>query len=384
MTETLNNIKIKQSASLIIFLFVNFIFLIKYLGRATEYNLPISIAVVGFYYALWHFRKRYAKLNINFNAVNYVLLIGFVLISAFILTKIDIHKLNVDRWSIITAFWDNYFNGEYVYYAKSFVGSHPGPMPFYFIIALPFMLLGELGYLSLMGVVVLFFIMKKEKIRPAAITIFLLLVMLGCFYLWEVFSRSNILVNSALVLVVIIYFLRQKSYDSFKMKLIVGILIGLVMSTRNVFVIPFIILFLYALKVKIFSFTQAFVIGAVALLVFAITFVPFVIGFWGDFLVTNPFVIQSSMLIPFSWSLSCILVSAGFFFLCKRNLDVYFYSGLALFLTIIAHLIYQSMAHGFYSALFDSYADVSYFMLGIPFTLYYLFKADESVLHYYL
>ncbi len=376
MIEAQDNVRLKQYVCLFILLFVNFVFLIKYLGRVTEYNLPISIAICSFYFSLWYFRKAYAKLKINFNAINYVLLIGFVTVSAFIFTMIDVNNLKVDRWSIITAFWENYFNGEYVYYAKSFAGWYPGPMPFYFVIALPFMLLGELGYFSLMGVVVLFYVFKWEKIKPAAITVFLLFIMLGCFYLWEVFSRSNILVNAALVLAVIIYFLKQKNFDSFKTRLIVAVLIGLVMSTRNVFVIPFIILFLYALKAKIFSFAQAFSIGAIALFIFAITFVPFVIGFWEDFLVMNPFLIQSSVLIPFSWSFSCILISAGFFLLCRRNLDVFFYSGLALFLTIIAHFAYQSIDHGLYGALFDSYADVGYFMLGMPFTLYYLFKVD--------
>lgn len=378
MIETRDNVKLKQYVCLFILLFVNFVFLLKYLGRVTEYNLPISIAAVAFYYSLWHFRNRYARMKINFNLVNYVLLIGFISVSAFIFTKIDIHNLKVDRWSIITAFWENYFKGDYVYYAKSFAGWYPGPMPFYFVIALPFMLLGELGYFSLLGVLVLFSIMKWQKIKPAMMTVFLLFIMLGCFYLWEVFSRSNILVNAALVLAVIIYFLKQKSFESLTTKLIQGVLIGLVMSTRNVFVIPFVILFLYALKAKVFNFAQALSIGTIALFVFALTFVPFVVGFWDDFMVMNPFLIQSSVLIPFSWSFTCILVSSSFFFLCKKKIDVFFYSGLALFLTIIAHFAYQSIDHGLYGALFDSYADVGYFMLGIPFTLYYLFKAEES------
>jgi len=42
--------------------------------------------------------------------------------SGFIFYKIPVESLNVDRWSVITSFWDNFFKGEYVYFAKSNMG----------------------------------------------------------------------------------------------------------------------------------------------------------------------------------------------------------------------------------------------------------------------
>lgn len=367
--------KWKQSLCLYIFLFVNFIFLIKYLDRVTDYSVLISCVVVVGYFLIWHFRNFLSNIRLNYRLLNYVLLAGFLFMSCYALTKVDIHKLNVDRWSIITAFWDNYNKGEYVYYAKSFVGSHPGPMPFYFVLAYPFLLLGELGYFSLMGIVTLFIFMKSQKIAEQRLTVILLMVMSSCWYLWEVFTRSNIFINSVLVLAVIVYTMQLKKLG--KKKYLIAILIGLVMSTRNVFVIPFIIQFFYLLRKKSISVQELLMIGSISFTTFCLTFVPFVMGYWNDFVSMNPFIIQSSVLIPFSWSAACIVLFSFFFFLCKNDLDVGFYSGLALFLTILAHLLYQSLQHGLNNALFESYADISYFMLGIPFTLYYLTKSDE-------
>ena len=90
------------------------------------------------------------------------------------------------RWSVITSFWDSYFATEYAYFAKSFAGNPPGPMPFYFIMALPFYLIGELGFLSIIGLLLFYWLMWYKKVDSIIRTLILLLILSSFFNLWEV------------------------------------------------------------------------------------------------------------------------------------------------------------------------------------------------------
>ena len=134
----------KQNISLLLFLFVNFIFSVKYLSRVTNYYLIISILIIVIYFFLWKFRGVLDRFLPYLGKANIFILLAFIITSVLVFNKIHVESLKVDRWSVITSFWDNYLNGKYVYFAKSNMGNPPGPMPFYFILALPFYLLGAL------------------------------------------------------------------------------------------------------------------------------------------------------------------------------------------------------------------------------------------------
>lgn len=361
----------KRNISLFIFLFVNFIFSIKYLSRATNYYIIISIFILGFYFCLWKYMSLLNKYFLLLSRINFFILLLFVITSVFIFNKIDVNSLNVDRWSVITSFWDNFFNGEYVYFAKSNVGNPPGPMPFYFILALPFYLIGEIGYFSLSGIIAFYLLMRKTKTELYIQTNSLLLISGSVFYLWEIVCRSNIFLNGTLVLCTLVYFLNLKVLN-LKNSVISGVIIGLVMSTRNVFIIPFIIAFLYSIKTNNVTIKQVALLGLISFSTFLITFMPFVWNNFEEFKVMNPFIVQSTFLIPFEYTLLFIGLAFVAGFLCKIASDVYFYSGLILFLSISIYFAYHIVNFGFAVSFFGSGTDISYFILGIPFTLYYL------------
>jgi len=368
----------KQNISLFLFLFVNFIFSIKYLNRVTNYYLLISVVIVGFCFYLWKYRKILDRFSPHLGKVNIFILLLFILTSFLVFNKIPVESLNVDRWSVITSFWDNYFRGEYVYFAKSNVGNPPGPMPFYFILALPFYLIGELGYFSILGIIAFYILSKRTKIDIQTQTTAMLLVLGSVFYLWEVVCRSNIFLNGTLVLITLVYFLNLKTLNS-KNIAISGILIGLIISTRNVFVIPFIIAFIFLLKNNKINAKHVVVLGFIALITFASTFLPFVWNYFEYFKIMNPFIVQSTFLIPFEYTLLFISLSIIVGFLCKTKNDVYFYSGLILFVSICIYFIYYFIKIGFQKTFFESYADISYFILGTPFSLYYLLTKKQNL-----
>jgi hypothetical protein len=285
-------------------------------------------------------------------------------------------SLNVDRWSVISSFWQNYFNNEYVYYAKSFGNNYPGPMPFYFILALPFYLIGELGLFSFLGIVVFVLFAKKLEKNLSYASISFLLIATSLFYNWEICSRSNLFINGSLILISILYFFEKYKKDS-KSNLIFGIIFGLLISTRNVFVIPYIVTFLFALRTKRIDLRNTFYIGITAVIVFGITFLPFVWNHFEDFKLMNPFVVQTSLM-PTKYNFLFVFIAVILSFLSKKEADIYFYSGITLFLTILFYFGYTIFNYGFNNSFYNSIADISYFILCLPFVIHHLFLNEKS------
>jgi hypothetical protein len=299
---------------------VNILFSIKYFSRITDYY-GILAALVLFIHALLFYKgtilSRFIK---NYTIVNISLLIIFCIFSFIVFEKIPAETLNVDRWSVITSFWDNYFNGEYVYYAQSHNNNNPGPMPFYFVLALPFYFLGEIGYFAVLGIIVFYLIMRYLKVEACIQTLFLLLLMTSPFYLYEVTVRSPLFLNASLIAFSILFFFNIKNYQSFRNQIIIGVLFGLLLSTRNIFAVCYIILFLYCLKTKKIDIISTVKIGLLVVMVFVLTFLPFVIGYSDDFTKMNPFIIQSSFLMPFGLVLVATACSVILFLFCKKKI----------------------------------------------------------------
>ncbi len=262
---------------------------------------------------IWKYRIKLDLFKSKLNFINFSLVLLFFIGAIFIFSKITQESLMVDRWSVISSFWDNYFSDKYVYLATSHRGNYPGPMPFYYILALPFYLLGELGYFSLLGIIAFLILLKFDKISVSKQTIAVVLLCSSTFFLWEVISRSNVFLNGSLVLLSIIYLFKSIEKKVPYFVLWNAIFIGLMLSTRNVFVIPYIITFLYLLKSKEISVKQTFQIGIITLLMFVLTFIPFVYNHLEEFKVMNPFIIQSDYLMPQYLTFICVIVSS---FIC--------------------------------------------------------------------
>lgn len=366
----------KKNFSFLIFLFVNFLFALKYLSRFTSKYIEVSILIILFYSFIRVKKDWVANLFKSLKIKSIYIVSIYIVVVAFVFYLIPKETLNVDRWSVIASFWDNYFNGKYVYFAQSFDGNYPGPMPFYFILALPFYLIGELGIFSVLGIFVFMFLIRN-KIKSNSTSIYCILIGSSLFYVWEVCSRSNIFINGVLILYSIVYFFKnyRKKISS---NVLFGIIFGLLISTRNVFVIPYIITFLFALRTKIIDFKNLSIVAITALLVFGIVFLPFVWHHYDDFLKMNPFIIQSNYLMPFGYTLIFILSACVISFFIKAENEVYFFSGLILFLTILFYFSYVIVNNNFELAFFESKADISYFILCLPFSLYYLFIEEKT------
>lgn len=362
------NIISKKNIAFGIFLFVNFLFVFKYLERYTKWAALIGLLICVFYSFLCKRKDLLKHLN---KGMEFLLILLFITASLIIWKKIPVESLNVDRWSVITSFWDTYFSNQYAYYAKSNVGNPPGPMPFYFLLALPFYLIGELGMLPIIGILLFYGLMLLIKLDKTTRILLLLLVLSSFFNLWEIISRSNVFFNGTLILGSLIYILKQHRF-TLKSLLVSAILIGLLISTRNVFVISYIICFLFLLRTKVINIKQLFILGILSIGVFSLTFVPIIINHMNDFTQINPFIVQSTFLIPFEYTLFFIFLAILSSFLCKSKTDVFFYNAVVLFISILIYLIYHIYNSGFYEAFTNSIVDISYFIFCIPFSLWVL------------
>ena len=117
--------------------------------------------------------------------------------------------------------------------------------------------------------------------------------------------------------------------------------------------------------------------GAVSFAVFCLTFLPFVYGHVDDFLIMNPFIIQSGALLPLKYSLIFIFLAFIAGFNCKKEDQVYFYSGLVLFLCTAAYFAFHIYRVGYEETFMKSVGDVSYFIMCTPFLLYFLIINDR-------
>lgn len=368
---------LKRSSSLVILLLVNFIFAYKYIHRITDFSLQISLSLILVQFLFYKFENRIVLSTKWITVFFYsaiILLLGVVF---FTWLKIPLAGLNIDRYSIITSFIDAMLKGNYPYFAKSIQGNYPGPMPTYFLIALPFYLIGELSILSFIGYgLYLFYISKRIK-DFTHIKFFLFYFLSSIFVYWEIASRSNIFTFSVLILFLMDYFLRVPQNN--KLKIIVfSLLAGLLLSTRSVYIIVYIVFFISGLINKEYKFKHLFFIGLIALFGFILTFLPLLIFFKNDFFVMNPFTIQSSFLVPQIYVLAFIIITILITFSVKNNADKFFISGISLFFSILIYAcysVYKCLSAG---PFYENCVDISYFIFCVPFFTFFLTSSESN------
>ena len=347
-------------------IFINFLFVWKYGSRATEWAAAVAVLVAGAQVA-WVVGASRIQISDKW-ARMIVIAAGLALltVAGVVTWKIPLESLNVDRWSVISSFWEAAGVGEYPYFATSHMGNPPGPMPVYFLLAWPFYLTGSLDLLSAAGYWLLLAWLYRSPGRAKV----LVPIFMSCVFMyWEVAVRSNIVTYAVLVLVALEYF-RGRGEKSWGGNLILlAIVIGLLLSTRSVFALAYVTYFLAALKLKEMPFGRLVAFGSVALVAFLLTFLPLVLLWPESFGEMNPFLVQSSFLLPVWFIPGFFGLAAVSVLLIKRSEDVPLAAGWVLFLCILLYAIYHVSNSGFEEAFFGSKVDLSYFLLSVPFLL---------------
>lgn len=355
-----------RKLALLIIVFINSLFCFKYVERVTEHYSLIAFIYTAFQLVILWLGHKWLRLKVT-RSIIYTLILGVpILISILSFLIITPQDLNVDRWSVIDSFLSELFKGNYPYSARSHTGNPPGPMPIYFAIAVPFYTLSCYSFLSLIGFSILGWF--KRTLITKEHLVYMLVAILSIPMLWEIMSLSNIITYSTLIVMGLFCFERFVVKKNL-MLIVFAILLGLLLSTRSVFALVYLVFFLSYFKSKIFSFSEFFKYSLIIISVFGLTFLPFMLIYTDEFFKMNPFIIQSSFLLPQQFIPVLFVFAMIFGWLARSSVQRFLYSGFTLFFSILFYAVYVVYEFGLNSAVFGSSVDLSYFLFCTPFLL---------------
>jgi hypothetical protein len=237
----------------------------------------------------------------------------------------------------------------------------------YFMLAFPFYLLGEIGYFSILGFLLIildicYFFRSDDRKRLAAI--FLLLS--SPAILWEMIVRSTILVNSALALSYLLWVTSSKN-RSVKQYAGMGLAGGLLLATRSIYVVPIIMWCAYCF-LKTGRIKELAVYGCCLAVMFIATFIPFIIWDYQAFMKYNPLTLQSDFAGSYM-AIVFIMISVALGYLAKTEKQLYLNSGLVVYGAVFIYFIKTCVQHDFNLNLLQYNVDISYFIMALPFLL---------------
>ena len=224
----------------------------------------------------------------------------------------------------------------------------------------------EIGYSSLLAFILFAGYLRKVLSENNSLTALILLGSSLAIF-WEFSSRSTLFSNTVLFLLYTNYVLNME-FSINKQFWVTAIITGLLLSTRTLYFLPFITLLVYKYQQDKTTLKPLFIWAATGASVFALTFAPLLFYFYHDFVIRNPFMVQSNQLLPFSIG-SIFIITAVLIGLLPKH-KILFYSGINLLALFIVYSGYTILrCNSFSDAFIGSKADISYAIFAIPFVL---------------
>lgn len=358
-----------------IIIFLNVIFLYKYSIRIYDQSLIFSLFYVVYLVILYLILNRSSK-DRSYKKHSYLLIFILIAIQLILLFKIPVENLNTDRWSVITSFLNELFAGNFPYLAKSHLNNPPGPFPVYYLFALPFYLIGEIGLFSTMGVVLFYLFLKFQNINDKTIFSILILIFSSIFIWYELIVRSTVFVNMAIAL---IYFniLEREYSDSLKKIALLGILGGFILSTRGIMIYVLMVYFTY-LYIKRKDWYRLMVVSIFTVIGFLLTMLPFALWDWNLFITYNPITLQASF-IPKIYLVLFTFFAMLIGYFSKNTQILIGFIGLLLFTIVGVPFLIRVLNSSIYNAIVENGFDISYFLFSTPFLIYASFRNENQL-----
>jgi len=350
-----------------IYLFINFLFIYKYVARIINYPFFVAIGIILILtLIIYLMSKDYSWFLILDGRKYYTIFVSFTAIVLwFLMSEFDPAEIQVGRYPALHDWIQRILNGELPYNSDV---PHTG-FPFWFLIVLPFYLLGDLGLLQIFCFVLFAFLLetRQHAYRTYKMQIIVLLL-LSPIFLYEIVVRSDLFSN--MVLVLLYLNLHERFLGKFKFSNIVfGFAGGLLLSTRAIVIIPFILFFGYHFKTKPIKNSLYFSISAAV--GFILTMIPFLIWDFGSFVSDGPFSRQSAYIQL--WQLILVIGSAGVLAITSTTqASVYRNTAYILFATSFLVFLTRIIGDGWNSVIFQHGFDISYFSFPLPFLFFAL------------
>jgi hypothetical protein len=370
MNKILTYVKDNKANSLILFavyFVINFLFLTKYGVRQSV--IPISILIIAFiaFHFFIFFLRKNQLLTEKINVVFVYLLIGVLTVGYIALCHIlkDPYQLNIDRWQTLNFSLEYWIYGKYIYDTYNFMGNLSSYFPGQLLLALPFYLLGNVGYLQVAAFLLFSYTIllefKSNLIRFMAILMF----GISLSYIYEAVCKSDFISSFIFTAAFILFWHSKFKNNYFQNPVLLGICLGVLCLTRSVAVIPLIIFLLKPfLSTSIDSKIKTSVTFVMTVCVLLVTvFLPaknieYILQY-------NPLNLQgqSNKFVMLFFVATAILLS----FYVKKISDVFYFSTLIVFLIMLSFVLekYLLLGYGFQHNLFST----TYLAACLPFSI---------------
>lgn len=359
-----------------IYFIINFLFLLKY-GTRQE-RIPffilalLFIAINGVFY--FDSLRFISKIKLSSRMLGVLIIFGGIIYVFLSHLMKDPYALNIDRWQTAEYSLDYWLHGKYIYSQRNFMGNVPSYLPGQLLFLVFFYLVGNIGYLQVVSF--LFFCMTLIKeFKNNSIRLFgLLILFFSLSFVYEVVCKSDFISSFIIASCFIVYWHRKYEGNYFKKPILLGCVLGVLLLTRTVVVIPVILFlckpfFMASTKEKIktvLSFLAVF-----SILIFSVLFPAgsfnFILnhnplGMQGQ---SNGFVVLFFLLLAFALSFMIIKIE-----------HLFYISTLLIFSLMATHIIEQILRN---TAL--NYLNITYLAAALPFavlSLCFLAQKDDA------
>ncbi|MBL1220134.1 hypothetical protein JET18_04750 [Chryseobacterium sp. L7] len=358
-----------------IYFVVNFLFLTKYGLRQSFVPLSILVVVFAAVHLLIFLLRKNPLLTEKVNVKWVYLLTGIftIVYIAFCYILKDPYHVNIDRWQTINFSLEFWTHGKYIYDTKNFMGNLSSYLPGQLLLALPFYLLGNVGYLQVAAFLLFSYTILREF--KSNFIRFTAIMMLGISlsYMYEAVCKSDFISSFIFCAAFILFWHSKFKSDYFQKPVLLGMCLGILCLTRSVAVIPLIIFllkpFLAAGNNHKIKTAGAFVVTVAVL--FLSVFLPaenldYIIHY-------NPLILQGQ---SNKWVMVFFLLLSVFLsFYVKSIHDVFYFSAYIVFFSMCYFAMeeYLTFGYGFQHSLFAT----TYLAACLPFSIIgYCFSID--------
>mgnify|MGYP006097348493 FL=1 len=242
MHDFFKKINFTNSSMLMVYLFVNSLFVLKYGIRQdiiSEYILLVFYLsfVLG---GLFFLEKKKIFINNLTQFRKSFLFIAILVFLVFVAVNliVDGQTLNTDRWSALELSIRSVLNFEYPYDKLDHLGGRSSNLPGLIYIGLPFYLLGDVGLLQPFVFLLSMIVVSKFKNQNSNKLKCMFLLLCSLAFLWEVIAKSDLMTNMFIILL-FMYFWNEKNKENYFQKPIkLGFLSSFLVLTRGVVAIP--------------------------------------------------------------------------------------------------------------------------------------------------
>jgi len=378
--------KQKLSFTYFIFIFINSLFIVKYVSRIETFNGYIVVLIYTLILSI--ISLVYIRLNLNnyYKPLFFIIAILFFAFTIYLNINVDGNTLKVDRWSAMEVGIKALLNGEYPYSAIDHLNGRTSNLPTLLFIGIPFYFLGNIGFLQSFSFILFIYITFKVFNDYKDRLLCILLLIFSPSYLWEIYVKSDLMSNFIIILSVIIFMQDRISRNIKISPLFESFLLTSLIMTRVTAFIPISILFFkhfykYSVQKKIIFIA----VSLATVIIFS--YICFnKVSSLENFYEHNPFELQNRQL-PSVISFILIIIPMIYSFRTKDLKSIIHLTVIFLLLPIsIAFLITISF-YGFTASLFESSFDISYFNMVLPFLLlslifdYKILLPTKNIMH---